>query len=1019
MTPNLIVSMAEGRDLSASELQTWQQGLDLALDAIPDGRLRLGFQSLARCQPGSAVVNPEPGCPALRLRTLDANARQLWRHWLQGLRPSANLSAHVLMAEAGRFMRSRGPEGPYAAQPGQQETPVASCRKSTHLLISNDAWNGVQSAEAGALPQASEDGQRWTLPDGRVYDPYSVTGAQTRVYRDAHAHAVTTPKGQPQGSLADVAFTHWAQDLQPDLPDQLTPLWHEIAQPEPWGLEAYWNPRNNPATWQHLLTHALVSGAGARLPGPQDAGRSGPAWGGHDRAGDFAALVGGRLGWCNPFSKASSADGPWPPQACTSVPEARLQDLWHAALNGRGRFIAAADAWRWRQGLDSLLAQVLNDAALPAQEQTLLTQTQSDPQGVLQAGFLQRSWRGWLQASAWQGVTGLARVPTWEAGEQLDRVPPEQRVIWSHNGRQAIRFDWAELSPSQQAALAGVPAAWALQPEHTEQGQSLWRYARGERSLEMRWGGPWRNRASVLGAIVHSQPWVLNPPDASLPGVGHAAFAERLRARPRLVFVGALDGALHGFDGATGLERLAYVPLGALPALRTWADPAGSRPYTVDGSPFAGDFWDGQVWRTALVGSLGRGGRGYFVLDVTDPSRWTDSLAAPGVWLDRTDDPDPDLGHLVFAPSRDPAQPDRSGQVTQLNNGRWAVLLGNGVNSASEQAVLLVQYLDGARERLKLPTDGQGGQGNGLSTPQVIDLDGDGRADLVYAGDQWGQLWKFDLSSGQSAAWGVAWGGRPLLVARDALGQPQPITVPPMWTPHPLGGLMLSWGTGRALSEADLPSKTPQSLYSVWDNTPISQVPQGLVLGASQPLPARWRQTQPVPLVEQRLSPSEGVGDPPFYRSTREPVPYAGQPAARGWFLDLPTPGERVLEAGRAVQRLFWVHSDILTQPVPSADACEERWLPAQGRDYLLDVFTGSAPASASGVLQTGDARTPSRGLVGVIAWRSGGGPRLWRGQGLGEWLGAGGGDAATPAWQIRVRGAGSPSARLGWRRLR
>lgn len=49
--------------------------------------------------------------------------------------------------------------------------------------------------------------------------------------------------------------------------------------------------------------------------------------------------------------------------------------------------------------------------------------------------------------------------------------------------------------------------------------------------------------------------------------------------------------------------------------------------YYVDGSPFTGDVDiantpDGNHepdWRTLLVGSLGAGGKGFFILDVTKP----------------------------------------------------------------------------------------------------------------------------------------------------------------------------------------------------------------------------------------------------------------------------------------------------------------------------------------------------------------------------------------------------------------
>jgi type IV pilus assembly protein PilY1 len=45
----------------------------------------------------------------------------------------------------------------------------------------------------------------------------------------------------------------------------------------------------------------------------------------------------------------------------------------------------------------------------------------------------------------------------------------------------------------------------------------------------------------------------------------------------------------------------------------------------------------------------------------------------------------------------------RTTQITRMNNNRWAVVLGNGYNSANQRPVLLVQYLDGAKELLRMP----------------------------------------------------------------------------------------------------------------------------------------------------------------------------------------------------------------------------------------------------------------------------------------------------------------------------
>ena len=94
-----------------------------------------------------------------------------------------------------------------------------------------------------------------------------------------------------------------------------------------------------------------------------------------------------------------------------------------------------------------------------------------------------------------------------------------------------------------------------------------------------------------------------------------------------------------------------------------------------------------------------------------------------------------------------------------------------------------MQYLDGGRELLVIPAQSGDKLGNGLAAPRPLDVDGNGTADVVYAGDLLGNFWKFDLTRADPARWGVAdWGGstvcqpgggttcQPLMTAVDATG---------------------------------------------------------------------------------------------------------------------------------------------------------------------------------------------------------------------------------------------------------
>lgn len=93
---------------------------------------------------------------------------------------------------------------------------------------------------------------------------------------------------------------------------------------------------------------------------------------------------------------------------------------------------------------------------------------------------------------------------------------------------------------------------------------------------------------------------------------------------------------LHGFSATDGTEKIAYVPRGVVGGLKNLTDKDYQHRYYVDGSPMTGDIKDGSTWKTLLVGTLGAGGKGYFVLNVTDPAGFGTASASDLVVMDRT-----------------------------------------------------------------------------------------------------------------------------------------------------------------------------------------------------------------------------------------------------------------------------------------------------------------------------------------------------------------------------------------------
>ncbi len=108
---------------------------------------------------------------------------------------------------------------------------------------------------------------------------------------------------------------------------------------------------------------------------------------------------------------------------------------------------------------------------------------------------------------------------------------------------------------------------------------------------------------------------------------------------------------------------------------------------------------------------------------------------------------------------------------------------------------------------------------NGLSSAIVVNTSGQSTAfaNMVYAGDLQGNLWRIDISNPIPTSWTAS----VILQARDLAGNPQPITAAPVATLNPkypqVAGTMVFVGTGQLLGIPDLSYTNTQSIYGVFD----------------------------------------------------------------------------------------------------------------------------------------------------------------------------------------------------------
>lgn len=911
---------------------------------IPDNRIRLAWQAMWNNGGASGAGSLTAGATN-SMKPFSGSHRTNFATFVSSLRAANGTPSHKMMQQAYDYMRSpEGTNSPWADTPGvAQATPYLACRRSYHIFMTDGAWNSEGSPTTG-----NKDGTAITLPDGVAYAP--ATSNQVKAYKDVN--------GGTKGTLSDFAFKNWATDLQDgtggtqDMANTIPPLMRVKAN-EPVGattLTPYWNPKNDPATWQHLTQHTIGFGNSAST------WTGNPTWDNvtdNNYAGGYSALVNGTVTWQDPMPSAAENT-------------IRPSELWHMALNGRGKFYPA----RTPAALDAAFSEILNNILTDTTPASVSIGANSTTTRTVSTAYVagydaSLGWAGTLNAFPLSKTGVMGTTASWMAagkigtvGQGLDATAFSEtaRVVMSHDGSGGISFEWANLAPGQKTQLK-------FGTDTDTVGQNRLKFVRGEKTNELAAGGAFRDRVSRLGDIVGSNIWYVSKPSGDYVGSAYSSFRTTNYSRTPMVYVGANDGMLHGFDAATGAERIAYVPKGVLGKFINYSNPSYTHEYFVDHQPASGDADVGSsTWKTVLFGGLGGGGKGYYILDITNPgpSSFAAVNASSIVMADTTGGSDPDIGHIYSPPVIADGSPEKSKQIVKMNNGKWAVVMGNGYNSTNERPVLVIHYLDGTAARIITPTcastcPGFIGDGNGLSSPRLLDLNSDGTVDVAYAGDLKGNLWKFDLTSATASDWGVAYSNTPYFVAKNPSNVRQPITTAPFALPHPLGGLMLAFGTGRNITTDD-PGATRSTdidtMWGIWDNMTLSQT-AGIVTMTDSTLGTvnlGTDATRPATLVQQTAATAVLDTDGKEFNdvSTNSVVFTRTASTNRGWYLDWPHGGERVLQnpLGFGSDRVLVFSGIPPSNTAATGETCSPTTAPAKAYISVFNLFNGNPSAT-------------------------------------------------------------------------
>ena len=748
--------------------------------------IRVGYGRINKS--AESVVDGAPTSIVERgVRRFEGEDRSAFFKWLSQRTAKGGTPLMHSLQTVNRYFERKDYTGPWATTPGKQtgEKHLA-CRRSYHILMTDGQYTFYNDSpehyttESDSTPGEEIVDDRPGSSQGKIHSTYQ--------YQPVRPFMSAT-----RGTLADYAMDAWKRDLRPDLDNLVTPY------------------DGNPSFWQNVTTYTLGFGVEGNIPYPD---------------GLKGIMDGTRE---------------WPSRVEPESPSA-VDDLWHAAINGHGKYVNVRNSSGFLTEMAGILADISSRTGSTSGVAVASRALQANNQKFVPS-FKTKDWTGDLTAYA-VDAAGNQGARQWSVLDYLPK-PIDRRMYvgtGARSGAASSAFYWDTMSQDAKKALVGGAG------KGEGDGSKLVMYLRGDRTES---GKAFREQlqSAVIGHIINSQPVYIGAPvDRGyryLPATfgntpsgakSYTAYVAQKVARscstalqggaakvcgPTMVFVGSNEGFLHGFNANPdpakdgGREIFAFAPYASLSQLGASSRSGFKARFMMDGPLIERDAYWGGRWRNVVVGTTGAGPKAMFAMDVTntdfnglkDSVLWELSDANQAVQAHGDA-----IGHVLQEP-----------EVGVLADGRWVVVTGNGYESRSRRAQLLVIELSTGNVLARLDTGvGSNAQPNGLGGVTLV-RDGNQVITAAYAGDLRGNLWKFDLASTTVSDWKVSYGQKPMFTTDDE----RPITAPPTTVTHPLGGVMVLVGTGKLFEVGD--NKRPdtargqtlpvESIYGLWDYT--------------------------------------------------------------------------------------------------------------------------------------------------------------------------------------------------------
>jgi len=812
------------------------------------------------------------------------------------------------------------------------------CQQNFTIVTTDGYWNGNAAATVVSNDE-EEDVKRFCLSSKGCVD----TSAQSA------------------NSLADVAL-YWYNGGSNGTTSSLRPTMEDWSKP---GLVPA-APGEN--TRLHMKTYTLglgVDGVMNYEPNYDTAATVG---------GDFYKLITGVTSGC-PWNGGGPYIWPDPKTGDNSgsaAYQSRVDDLWHAAINGHGKYFSASDPLQVVEGLRSALSNIEVKSGAAAASATSTPNVSQYDNDIYSATFTTVKWFGQLAKRKIDPVTGdVGAAEVWNSstivGRKVGESSDTRRILMLDVGSRSLKdFDYGDMNAAEKAWFDNKCAAlsqcanlssanrtvvnsgativnWLRGQQQYADDTVLRAYARSETIPQ----GMSTTVPIVLGDIASAKPAFVRDPRKLYPRAGYEDYKVDHADRPGTVYVAANDGMLHAFAAEDGEELWAYVPRITMKKLYQQASVnyGVNHQYTVDGSPEAADVQINGAWRTVLVGGLNAGGRGYYAIDITDPEQpralWelcADASVCTGINYEA--EIGLSFGNPQFGTWKNASGAER--WVVFLTSGYNNIPGSDGQNAGSGKGFLFVVDV-GTGEVLDRITTGSGSTATPSGFAKITAITENPVMDplvtYVYGGDNLGQMWRFDFTSP----------GTVRTIKMGDAGSNQPITTRPdvalcrVDRANSDGSTtadtqrVVTFGTGRLLDIGDIANTAVQSAYVLSDT--------GVPISAAQ-----WRVSSS--MVKQTLAKTSGAaGD--LYSISGNDVDLSKH---AGWYVDFDrNAGERVnLDPAIVLGTLR-----IVTNIPSSSSSCS---VGGTANIYGLDLCTGKAVDDYAGKTLSNNA-----GVVGFI----------------------------------------------------